>query len=809
MSENETYAAFRRALGVALTPLVSRLVVQGDSDGLPLEVEIRGHTVVIAMAKDSSGTDRLYIGTRVAARDRPQYGAAIGRTVGVLQRFRGRGGLEELRRWAPYAAADLARSPDEAAAWSAKTVIAIQHALGRETSRAVSRAADLRGPVRGGASASSPPTARLDRVLDRLRQAPSAPSAGPREPQASSGTPIGPPDWMRPSVAGLPAGLVAPAQPDDLQAELEEALTRAESTQRELGELRSQLGAVHRERDELRSLLSSAESAGPSDESLRRRIGQQADLLARSESERHRLTLELNGMRAEVAKISELLEDPAPLLDMPASQRPGPDSPAVEAAGDDSKLVRAPITASDLLETVDYVLRDGGLSPGIAAGFLERVASLAETPDIVARLGDQYLRGGRRADAIRILSALSIDELSPLGATALLEASLVDQRIPDPRLVAHVDWSLGDVQSALLSAPTWLPVVEALRLTAELVYNPPAVFPDWFTRLSAVVQASELADVFEMWKFVDEEKAAHALVEWIDGGRVSRRERWVVDGLLLVGIESTDRGTARSAFGYLVDHVRDTGEVPLADEVKRRARTRLPAVEWLATGEAVLRALLQAREGTVPTADDVAFLAELLATAQGVGVRSTEALDSLRALSRQMLERADELTRPPLAALLDGVSKSPGTVVHQIAPEAILTVHDAVVHVAKNHAGLIVLPEAERSARRRGSSGTRAVLQALERLGDMADKFSAEALDSPIEEALRRIPGYKENISGAAGQAQRRYYERTLPDKRVVMLGPHITAGSNGGRIYLFVDKQTRKLVVGHVGRHLPGRRDT
>jgi hypothetical protein len=52
-------------------------------------------------------------------------------------------------------------------------------------------------------------------------------------------------------------------------------------------------------------------------------------------------------------------------------------------------------------------------------------------------------------------------------------------------------------------------------------------------------------------------------------------------------------------------------------------------------------------------------------------------------------------------------------------------------------------------------------------------------------------------------------YERRLEDGTVIQLGPHIDAGGNSGRIYFCIDDTRTQVIVGHVGKHLPGKRDS
>lgn len=53
-------------------------------------------------------------------------------------------------------------------------------------------------------------------------------------------------------------------------------------------------------------------------------------------------------------------------------------------------------------------------------------------------------------------------------------------------------------------------------------------------------------------------------------------------------------------------------------------------------------------------------------------------------------------------------------------------------------------------------------------------------------------------------------YTRRAPDGREIVLSPHFIVGSGANvcRIYLCVDKEQRRYIIGHVGNHLRGARN-
>jgi hypothetical protein len=136
-------------------------------------------------------------------------------------------------------------------------------------------------------------------------------------------------------------------------------------------------------------------------------------------------------------------------------------------------------------------------------------------------------------------------------------------------------------------------------------------------------------------------------------------------------------------------------------------------------------------------------------------------------------------------------------------------VFEALEAAQRRFPGLIVLPEAEKSARQRGNEGVKQARDSLFALGEVAERYGAGELNTGLDEALSKLPGFKSGISAVARQKYRRSYARRLPDGRDCLLGPHLDGGGNGGRIYFAVDEQGRRLIVGHVGRHLPGKNDS
>lgn len=132
------------------------------------------------------------------------------------------------------------------------------------------------------------------------------------------------------------------------------------------------------------------------------------------------------------------------------------------------------------------------------------------------------------------------------------------------------------------------------------------------------------------------------------------------------------------------------------------------------------------------------------------------------------------------------------------------------VQIASTICGnLAFLPEAFRSAEAWRFPRPEVALAALHRLDQLALAWREERLGGAFTVAARAagLP-WRPAISRTAQTEYRDDYMRRFGD-REVLLGPHLAWGTtpdNALRVYLYLDRATRSVVVGHVGRHL---RDT
>lgn len=117
---------------------------------------------------------------------------------------------------------------------------------------------------------------------------------------------------------------------------------------------------------------------------------------------------------------------------------------------------------------------------------------------------------------------------------------------------------------------------------------------------------------------------------------------------------------------------------------------------------------------------------------------------------------------------------------------------------------LVILPEAERSARTWAYDRADLAWADLVRLDSVAADWAADRLPADFAvEARARGLDWARDVSDPARQKFPAHYQRRY-DGRTVQLGPHVRrTGRQLLRIYCYLDPARRVVVVGHVGGHL------
>ncbi len=129
------------------------------------------------------------------------------------------------------------------------------------------------------------------------------------------------------------------------------------------------------------------------------------------------------------------------------------------------------------------------------------------------------------------------------------------------------------------------------------------------------------------------------------------------------------------------------------------------------------------------------------------------------------------------------------------------------IRLARRLDHLVVLPEAERSAREWQYDRADAVYADLVRLNAVAADWAAGTLRVDFATEARRWGlDWARDVSEDARQKHRSAYERAYLGSPIV-LGPHLRrSGRQLLRIYCYLDAERHKLVIGHVGGHLGDR---
>ena len=381
----------------------------------------------------------------------------------------------------------------------------------------------------------------------------------------------------------------------------------------------------------------------------------------------------------------------------------------------------------------------------------------------------------------------------------MVTSSLRLNWLPDPiRLVQDVDWTEPRTFEEALSAARRLQPNSALLLGIALTETLPVDATSRF--LDALggrrLTREQFEQLYEVWLQVDPVKASRSLVDLAESKRVSPKEEWVGVGLRFA-LEVGSRGGQLAALKLLVQVAREERRTDELLALLDAVALQFEAPDMTKAIDAVLEAVV----GTCSEGDaDIVAGRVLEAFERGVedATRSSDLLRPILAwLSDDLRLAASELLRP-----------RPGTVVHaQPLPTAVTTASEALRVASSAHGALIVLDEASELARRWSRAGITKLYRGLQALGEVADRWNAGLLDGDFEREFEKLPfEFKRDVSETAKTKFRDLYARTLPDGRRILLGPHIAVGNKSHllRVYFYLDRDHREVVVGHVGDHLP-----
>lgn len=132
---------------------------------------------------------------------------------------------------------------------------------------------------------------------------------------------------------------------------------------------------------------------------------------------------------------------------------------------------------------------------------------------------------------------------------------------------------------------------------------------------------------------------------------------------------------------------------------------------------------------------------------------------------------------------------------------------EVVRRAKETRSHLVILPEAERSAAEWRFDRVDLVELDLARLDAVAAEWASGALRTDFGAACRSQGlDWVRDVSASAKQKYAEDYRRSYKGRHI-MLGPHFRRdGRQLVRVYCFLDEEDRRVVVGHVGRHLRDR---
>lgn len=300
----------------------------------------------------------------------------------------------------------------------------------------------------------------------------------------------------------------------------------------------------------------------------------------------------------------------------------------------------------------------------------------------------------------------------------------------------------------------------------------------------------------------------------------------VTDSPLLAQVRELE--DARRALKAAEDDAGKLAEAQRQADTARRAREAAQAErdEQRARAERTERQLRAAESRAADAEERLQERREAVPTPETPDAAATalrDELESVRAHRDELLlqvqelrdaAETDERTIGRLSALLAETGGSAEDAAAGAAAERPpQTVLDAVRRAADHAEHLVFTADAFDSAGDSPYRRPEEVLDALEKLEELATKFDAGAMGASLSQAATELGlTYKQGVSEFARSRNPHAYAITHDGHRLE-LGPHVALGSGSGagfiaRIYLHVADGSgdvpRGLYVGHVGRHLP-----
>ena len=224
--------------------------------------------------------------------------------------------------------------------------------------------------------------------------------------------------------------------------------------------------------------------------------------------------------------------------------------------------------------------------------------------------------------------------------------------------------------------------------------------------------------------------------------------------------------------------------------------------------DALARVEEAANHGKGATEEEfAAFSREFTELEERVGFLELEVLESSEEVATLRVERdaaarqVVEVTRALTSTTREPVLEAQGD---EGPPRAVL---EAVERAKRDARHTVYLQDALDSAASSEYADPVRVLEYLQLAEDVAGQWSAGTLQQgPAEEFGRLTAAFRSGVSATALQMYGEDYSKTHNEKEI-LLGPHFRRGTGAVaailRIYMYFDKDTQQIVIGHVGRKL------
>ncbi len=406
-----------------------------------------------------------------------------------------------------------------------------------------------------------------------------------------------------------------------------------------------------------------------------------------------------------------------------------------------------------------------------------------------ARLLREY-RGVALSSLNRDQEALAALSDGPTALTAIgrqayvLSSVRVGRVVDDEKLWLTVDWTSESNRSTLRESMVRMAPSNATAVIRSLRPQVPAsmlatYLDDMFERELA---DNDLIRVLELWGEIEPGEASLRVLD-VAERRPIADEAWMDAAL----VDAMQRNPSSERPAVLI--ARRLGTRPLSEAVAQAVRVagQLDGVIELRFRQAAAEKIAE----NAITPDVNAQLVELLRDVPGAW-RARGATAEAERAEAQLRRLA-----APDSSSVD--SNRNGKIV------TVESAHAVLEAVADKYPHLVVLKDAYVSAARWGRPNLSKLRKTLEGIGRAAEEYARKPdLDPWV--AIKQVPcQFAGGVSESAMDKYPADYIREDGEGRVVTLGPHFIVGSKANlcRIYLEIDEDLQRIVVGHVGAKL------